>query len=193
MNPEGIFDSQVVHGIRLNPNRLQTDPPASTDGVFFNLVAKPHRPKTLLDTTLRVSELPKYEDVGNLVPPEYTDIPTPADDVSGVEFDGLTVGSYASFAIALVVASLIRFYGFIFAYALTTTYAGRYGSLAGLGLSIFFLGFPRSFGVDAVGVEIQDPLLSVCVGMIGMCIFFFSFLSFVRMRMLALQQNGVSV
>lgn len=55
--------------------------------------------------------------------------------------DGLPVGSVFSFAWSLLVSVSFQFVGFLFTYLLHTTHAAKYGSRAGLGITLVQYGF----------------------------------------------------
>jgi hypothetical protein len=135
-------------------------PPRMNDGVFSNLSAKPDSTKP--STNANDDTLPPYAAVANDTVPPYPVIVT-IDDMSGATvggasvttsgdrllMDGLPVGSPMGFFGAMMVAFLFQIVGFIVAFVVSTTYAGRLGARAGLGLVLI------SFGLNLRGHSFQ--------------------------------------
>ncbi|KAG6830657.1 hypothetical protein H0H92_015554 [Tricholoma furcatifolium] len=132
---------------------------SQNDGVFANVVAKPHRPRTTTATAPDGSIYLVPEDASQKdVPPSYADAqadavppywettvhaPASASDDPNADLliDDLPTGSPWVFLANLIVSVFFQFVGFLFTYLLHTTHAAKYGSRAGLGLTLIQFGF----------------------------------------------------
>jgi hypothetical protein len=123
----------------------------NNDGVFANVTAKPSRLVQLRgddDDTYLVPEdsqkdaPPSYSSAqADAVPPYWettVHAPSSSDDMI---LDHLPIGSVFSFLWNLMVSISFQFVGFLLTYLLHTTHAARYGSRAGLGVTLIQYGF----------------------------------------------------
>ncbi|TDL25678.1 hypothetical protein BD410DRAFT_604041 [Rickenella mellea] len=136
------------------------------DGVFANVMAKPavQRNITVQDENGDVHVMP--EESQKDVPPSYaaaqadavppyweTTIHAPhlgADDDMIIE--GLPSGSLFSFAWNFLISLSFQFVGFMVTYVLHTTHAAKFGSRAGLGITLIQYGlYSRGGAEDATG------------------------------------------
>ena len=140
------------------------------DGVFANVTAKPSRPVQLRADDGNVYIMPEetqntappvcFSDTRNdiylcppqsyaaaqadAVPPYWeTTIHAPAglDTDSGMIIDDLPSGSIFTFITNLFTSFFFQFVGFLLTYLLHTTHAAKFGSRAGLGLTLIQYGF----------------------------------------------------
>ncbi|KAH9179856.1 hypothetical protein EDB89DRAFT_1842083 [Lactarius sanguifluus] len=122
----------------------------NNDGVFANVTAKPSRPIQLRngDDVHLVPEdsqkdaPPSYASAqADAVPPYWettVHAPSSPDDVI---IDHLPTGSVFSFLWNLLISISFQFVGFLLTYLLHTTHAARFGSRAGLGVTLIQYGF----------------------------------------------------
>ncbi|KAI0926011.1 hypothetical protein AcV5_008591 [Taiwanofungus camphoratus] len=122
------------------------------DGVFANVMAKPGRSVAVRDRNGEVYMVP--EEVQNEMPPSYTE--AQADAVppywettvhaplglgpGDMIVDDLPTGSVVFFIATIFVSYFFQFVGFILTYLLHTSHAAKYGSRAGLGLTLIQYG-----------------------------------------------------
>ncbi|KAH6913057.1 metal homeostatis protein bsd2 [Coprinopsis sp. MPI-PUGE-AT-0042] len=127
------------------------------DGVFANVSAKPQAARTerAEDGSMYVvpedtqKELPPTyaEAQADSVPPYWeTTIHAPAsfnpnDPNADMIIDDLPTGSFIVFALNLIFSFFFQFVGFFLSYLLHTTHAAKFGSRAGLGLTLIQYGF----------------------------------------------------
>ncbi|KAI0324654.1 hypothetical protein GY45DRAFT_1288566 [Cubamyces sp. BRFM 1775] len=141
------------------------------DGVFANVSAKPSKPIRVTDLDGNVHLVP--EEVQKETPPSYaeaqadavppyweTTVHAPAAALDPNAFmivDDLPSGSVLTFVATAFVSFFFQFAGFVLTYLLHTTHAAKYGSRAGLGLTLIQYGliqYGGSFGrVQSGGVE----------------------------------------
>ncbi|KAH9856574.1 hypothetical protein C2E23DRAFT_856886 [Lenzites betulinus] len=133
------------------------------DGVFANVSAKPSRPVRITDLDGNVQLVP--EEVQKETPPSYaeaqadavppyweTTVHAPAamlDPNAYMIVDELPSGSVLSFLVTAFVSFFFQFAGFVLTYLLHTTHAAKFGSRAGLGLTLIQYGliqYGNSFG-----------------------------------------------
>jgi len=123
------------------------------DGVFANVMAKPGRARAVRTENGDVHMVP--EDSSQDAPPTYAD--AQADTVppywettvhapfgldgSDILVDSLPTGSIFIFAANFLISFFFQFVGFLLTYLLATSHAARYGSRAGLGLTLIQYGF----------------------------------------------------
>jgi hypothetical protein len=122
----------------------------NNDGVFANVTAKPSRPVVLRDgdETYFVPEdsqkdaPPSYASAqADAVPPYWeTTVHAPSSPDEMI-IDHLPTGSVFSFLWNLMVSISFQFVGFLLTYLLHTTHAARFGSRAGLGVTLIQYGF----------------------------------------------------
>lgn len=130
---------------------------AENDGVFANVSAKPQAAITERAEDGSVYVVP--EDTQKELPPTYaeaqadavppyweTTIHAPAsfnpnDPNADMVIDDLPTGSFIVFALNLIFSYFFQFVGFFLSYLLHTTHAAKYGSRAGLGLTLIQYGF----------------------------------------------------
>ncbi|KAF8742867.1 hypothetical protein RHS02_03064, partial [Rhizoctonia solani] len=123
------------------------------DGVFANVTAKPGGTAPVLGAQ---ADGPNWtpEDAQNQGPPSYsvaqadavppyweTTVLAPTSVPGELIVDGLATGSLFSFLWNLLVSMSFQFVGFLLTYLLHTTHAGKYGSRAGLGVTLIQYGF----------------------------------------------------
>jgi hypothetical protein len=135
------------------------------DGVFANVTAKPSRPVTVQegDDTYVMPE-----DARNEAPPTYASAqadavppywettvhaPFTPDSLGEMIIDSLPTGSLFSFLWNLLVSVSFQFVGFLLTYLLHTTHAARFGSRAGLGITLIQYGFALRARLDGSGGE----------------------------------------
>lgn len=132
---------------------------AGADGVFANVAKTASASGHVDNLTSSLNQLPpKYEDD---TLPTYGDVyrgTTPPSDVFGTVIitnssdqndllvDGMPVGNGFTFILTTLVAWLFGVFGFLCAYLLSTTHAGRCGARAGIGLQLIHWGiYMRSY------------------------------------------------
>ncbi|KAG5650574.1 hypothetical protein H0H81_011761 [Sphagnurus paluster] len=147
------------------------------DGVFANVTAKPQRARTVAveaaDGSGNVYMVPEDSNQKE-VPPSYaaaqadsappyyettvhagpTSSGVPCDANGDMLIDDLPVGAAWLFASNLFISFFFQFVGFVFTYLLHTSHAAKYGSRAGLGLTLIQYGFYSRTGGD--GDDFQD-------------------------------------
>ncbi|OCH94421.1 hypothetical protein OBBRIDRAFT_722814 [Obba rivulosa] len=141
--------------------RIPTEPTVSrprgggteNDGVFANVMAKPGRAVPVRNENGEVHMVPEesqkdappsyLEAQADAVPPYWeTTVHAPIIDTGADMIVGdLPTGTAFLFAATLVVSYFFQFVGFLLTYLLHTTHAGKYGSRAGLGLTLIHYGF----------------------------------------------------
>ncbi|KZV92141.1 hypothetical protein EXIGLDRAFT_614763 [Exidia glandulosa HHB12029] len=123
------------------------------DGVFANVVAKPVNPARVQTTEDGVHVMP--EEAQKDAPPSYaaaqadavppyweTTVHAPSSAVPGeMIVDGLPSGTLFSFLWNMLISLSFNFVGFLLTYLLHTTHAAKYGSRAGLGVTLLQYGF----------------------------------------------------
>ncbi|EIW57424.1 uncharacterized protein TRAVEDRAFT_169191 [Trametes versicolor FP-101664 SS1] len=133
------------------------------DGVFANVSAKPSMPMRITDLDGNTHLVP--EEVQKETPPSYaeaqldavppyweTTVHAPAaalDPNAYMIVDELPSGSVLSFLVTAFVSFFFQFAGFVLTYLLHTTHAAKFGSRAGLGLTLIQYGliqYGGSFG-----------------------------------------------
>ncbi|QRV87891.1 metal homeostatis protein bsd2 [Ceratobasidium sp. AG-Ba] len=135
------------------------------DGVFGNVSAKPGGAAPVRGAQ---ADGPNWtpEDQQKDGPPSYsvaqadavppyweTTIIAPSGSPGELIVDGLPTGSLFSFLWNLLVSMSFQFVGFLLTYLLHTTHAGKYGSRAGLGVTLIQYGFY----LRAKGDDTDDP------------------------------------
>ncbi|KAG5644368.1 hypothetical protein DXG03_008596 [Asterophora parasitica] len=142
------------------------------DGVFANVTAKPQAASTravegedgsiymVPEDTTQKDVPPSYTDAQlDSVPPYFettvhalsaSGAPFPTDPTSGdMIIDDLPTGSVWIFALNLFISYFFQFVGFLFTYLLHTSHAAKFGSRAGLGLTLIQFGFYSRSGGDS--------------------------------------------
>ncbi|EIW84059.1 hypothetical protein CONPUDRAFT_163294 [Coniophora puteana RWD-64-598 SS2] len=129
---------------------------AENDGVFANVSAKPTRPSTVrvVGEDGNIHMVP--EETQSTAPPSYaaaqadaappyweTTVHAPAglDGDGGLVIEDLPSGTLFAFGANLFTSFFFQFVGFILTYLLHTSHAAKYGSRAGLGLTLIQYGF----------------------------------------------------
>ncbi|KAI0269131.1 hypothetical protein BC834DRAFT_820327 [Gloeopeniophorella convolvens] len=122
----------------------------NNDGVFANVTAKPSRPVQIRDgdEVFLVPEEsqkdapPSYAAAQlDAVPPYWeTTVHAPSSPDEMI-IDNLPTGSVFSFLWNLLISISFQFVGFLLTYLLHTTHAARFGSRAGLGVTLIQYGF----------------------------------------------------
>ncbi|KIJ52498.1 hypothetical protein M422DRAFT_26081 [Sphaerobolus stellatus SS14] len=143
----------------------------NNDGVFANITAKPARGRVIQDGE-SIYVVP--EEVQKEAPPSYavaqadqapayyeTFVHAPSGGLDGeVLVEGMPTGSIFTFAWTMLISMSFQFVGFLFTYLLHTTHAARYGSRAGLGITViqyaFFLRRRAAIAEENVYEEIQE-------------------------------------
>ncbi|KAI0045316.1 hypothetical protein FA95DRAFT_1495554 [Auriscalpium vulgare] len=123
------------------------------DGVFANVTAKPSRPLQIREGD-EIYLVP--EEAQKDVPPSYAvaqadavppywettvHAPSSSDAYGEMIIDALPTGSLFSFLWNLLISISFQFVGFLLTYLLHTTHAARFGSRAGLGVTLIQYGF----------------------------------------------------
>jgi len=125
------------------------------DGVFGNVTAKPGGPGPTRGAAV---DGPNWtpEDAQKDAPPSYISAqadavppywettilaPSSSNNPGELIVDGLATGSLFSFLWNLLVSMSFQFVGFLLTYLLHTTHAAKYGSRAGLGVTLIQYGF----------------------------------------------------
>ncbi|KAF9474245.1 hypothetical protein BDN70DRAFT_885030 [Pholiota conissans] len=136
------------------------------DGVFANVTAKPQPVRTVRTADGEVHIVP--EDNQKESPPSYleaqadavptyweTTIHAPAGlDGSHLIIDDLPTGSFLVFCLNIFISFFFQFVGFLLTYLLHTSHAAKFGSRAGLGLTLIQYGFySRAFARDDQQME----------------------------------------
>ncbi|KAJ7170585.1 metal homeostatis protein bsd2 [Mycena crocata] len=140
------------------------------DGVFANVMAKPQRARTMRNEDGEIYMVP--EDNQKEPPPSYataqaeesvppyweTTVHAPAgmDLGSDMIIDDLPSGSVALFLVNMFISFFFQFVGFLLTYLLHTSHAAKYGSRAGLGLTLIQYGFYSRAGAANDGSEMDD-------------------------------------
>ncbi|KAL1744462.1 hypothetical protein HDZ31DRAFT_64056 [Schizophyllum fasciatum] len=154
--PQGEGPTQVIGGGLQN------------DGVFANVTAKPERGQLVRATNGETYVMP--EDTQKDTPPSYADaqadaVPTyyettihaaPVDPNADVLVDELPTGSIWIFLVNVFISFFFQVVGFLLTYLLHTTHAAKFGSRAGLGLTLIQLGL-YSRGIASQSVP-HDPV-----------------------------------
>ncbi|KXN91703.1 Metal homeostatis protein BSD2 [Leucoagaricus sp. SymC.cos] len=147
------------------------------DGVFANVMAKPQRTRIVQTENGDVHMVP--EEIQKEAPPSYieaqadavppyweTTVHAPAGIDSGADMiiEDLPTGSFLIFCLNAFISFFFQFVGFLLTYLLHTSHAAKYGSRAGLGLTLIQFGFySRSMNNDAptdVSTGPADPTAS---------------------------------
>ncbi|PPQ67470.1 hypothetical protein CVT25_006011 [Psilocybe cyanescens] len=132
------------------------------DGVFANVTAKPQAARVvrteegdihLVPEDNQKESPPSYlEAQQDTVPPYWeTTIHAPAGLDAGGDMiiDDLPTGSFLVFCLNIFISFFFQFIGFLLTYLLHTSHAAKFGSRAGLGLTLIQYGFySRNFGED---------------------------------------------
>ncbi|KDR76272.1 hypothetical protein GALMADRAFT_247580 [Galerina marginata CBS 339.88] len=124
------------------------------DGVFANVTAKPQRARVVTTEDGDIHMVPEdnqketppsyLEAQADAVPPYWeTTVHAPAGfDVSGdMVIDDLPTGSFLIFCLNVFISFFFQFVGFLLTYLLHTSHAAKFGSRAGLGLTLIQYGF----------------------------------------------------
>ncbi|KAJ7219948.1 hypothetical protein GGX14DRAFT_584713 [Mycena pura] len=136
------------------------------DGVFNNVVAKPSLGRTVLTEDGETHIVP--EDSQKEAPPSYA--AAQADSVPpywettvhapvGMDMiiDDLPSGSLWIFLVNMFISFFFQFVGFLLTFLLHTSHAAKYGSRAGLGLTLIQYGFSSRSGNSADGEVDEVP------------------------------------
>lgn len=150
------------------PTSSHTQRPVENDGVFANVMAKPQPAQTVRtvdqDGNVNIHLVPE-DSVQKEAPPSYataqadavppyweTTVHVPADsDGAGstMFIDDLPSGTVWIFFLNLVISFFFQFVGFLLTFLLHTSHAAKFGSRAGLGLTLIQYGFySRSMAAD---------------------------------------------
>ncbi|KAG9015489.1 hypothetical protein FRB94_000094 [Tulasnella sp. JGI-2019a] len=140
------------------------------DGVFANMSARPGGAVPARDTTtggvhfapeeVQKEAPPSYASAqADAVPPYWeTTVMAPNTPHADGELvvDGLTTGSFFSFMWNLLVSMSFQFVGFLLTYLLHTTHAAKFGSRAGLGVTLIQYGFYLRSRMDMNDADVND-------------------------------------
>jgi len=125
----------------------------NNDGVFANVTAKPSVPGRVQDgdnmylvhEDTRQDAPPSYASAqADAVPPYWettVHAPFAPNSIGEMVIDSLPTGSLFSFCWNLLVSISFQFVGFLLTYLLHTSHAARFGSRAGLGITLIQYGF----------------------------------------------------
>ncbi|KAF8514533.1 hypothetical protein BU17DRAFT_52473 [Hysterangium stoloniferum] len=145
----------------------------NNDGVFANITAKPGRGRVVQEGE-SIHVVP--EEAQREVPPSYavaqadqapayyeTFVHTPSSGLDGeILVDGMSTGSIFTFAWSMLISLSFQFVGFLLTYLLHTTHAGKFGSRAGLGITViqyaFFLRRRAAMVEGGEGSNFEDNL-----------------------------------
>ncbi|KAJ7284900.1 metal homeostatis protein bsd2 [Mycena rebaudengoi] len=135
------------------------------DGVFANVMAKPQPARTAVTADGEIYMVP--EDNQKEPPPSYasaqaeesvppyweTTVHAPAGMDPGADMiiDDLPSGSSWVFIVNIFISFFFQFVGFLLTYLLHTSHAAKYGSRAGLGLTLIQYGFYSRAGLASEG------------------------------------------
>lgn len=134
------------------------------DGVFSNVTAKPSAPPRVRADDGSIYMIPEEEQ--NVAPPSYASAqadavpsywettvhaPPSLDTNAGMIIEDLPTGSMITLVANLFISFFFQFVGFLLTYLLHTTHAAKFGSRAGLGLTLIQYGFYSRTGSDAFG------------------------------------------
>ncbi|KAL1730030.1 hypothetical protein EV714DRAFT_250925 [Schizophyllum commune] len=139
------------------------------DGVFANVTAKPDRGQLVRATNGETYVMP--EDAQKDTPPSYVEaqadaVPTyyettvhaaPVDPNADILVDDLPPGSLWIFLINVFISFFFQVVGFLLTYLLHTTHAAKFGSRAGLGLTLIQFGL-YSRGISNGENPPRDPV-----------------------------------
>ncbi|TFK27191.1 hypothetical protein FA15DRAFT_666693 [Coprinopsis marcescibilis] len=131
------------------------------DGVFANVTAKPQASRTEQASDGSIYVVP--EDAQKETPPTYAEAqadavppywettvlaPASMDPNADMIIDDMATGSFIVFALNLIFSFFFQFVGFFLTYLLHTTHAAKYGSRAGLGLTLIQYGFYSRMAIE---------------------------------------------
>lgn len=150
-----ILPNVLISRLRLDyePTHGLVGGGTNNDGVFANVTAKPSRPVQprgdgdgddahLVPEDSQKDAPPSYASAqADAVPPYWettVHAPSSPDDMI---IDHLPTGSVFSFLWNLLISISFQFIGFLLTYLLHTTHAARFGSRAGLGVTLIQYGF----------------------------------------------------
>lgn len=138
------------------------------DGVFANVMAKPSLPSTVSTSDGNIYVAP--EEIQKEAPPSYeaarqdavppyweTTIHVPAEPGADMIIDDLPTGSALIFLLNMVISWFFQFVGFLLTHLLHTSHAAKYGSRAGLGLTLIQLGFYSRVQDDRENPQLMFP------------------------------------
>jgi hypothetical protein len=129
-------------------------PPMAMDGVFANVTAKPEPPKQASSDV----ELPAYATVAEDSVPPYPVVIMHSTDAGEtpdqIIVDGLPVGNGFAFVFAALLTVSFQFVGFLVAYLLSMSHAGKLGALSGMGFVLINYGMILS--TNRVQYEYDD-------------------------------------
>lgn len=149
-----------THYSRIPDNEPTVVRGSGNDGVWANVMAKPVRARPV--TTVDGETITLPEDSAKEAPPTYQDaqldaVPTywetttihaPGLENSDIIIDDLVSGTFAIFLGNMAISWFFQFVGFLLTYLLHNTHAAKYGSRAGLGLTLIQYGFISRSGAS---------------------------------------------
>jgi len=158
---QSFFRRAVGAVLPTHYQRVPTDGPTrptgggiENDGVFANVTAKPQPARVirtedgdihLVPEDNQKESPPSYlEAQADAVPPYWeTTIHAPAglDGAGDMIIDDLPSGSFLIFCLNVFISFFFQFVGFLLTYLLHTSHAAKFGSRAGLGLTLIQYGF----------------------------------------------------
>ncbi|KIM29590.1 hypothetical protein M408DRAFT_33431, partial [Serendipita vermifera MAFF 305830] len=147
-NNDGVFSNLAMRPTtQVNRPSVPLDGPAADDSIF-------HAPELARDEAP-----PSYAAAqADTAPPywENTIVATTPDDFL---IDSIPAGSIMAFIWSLAVSVFLEWIGFILAYMLSQSHAGRYGAKAGLGITFVRLGlWFRARGREWNGNSVPDEM-----------------------------------
>lgn len=139
------------------------------DGVFSNVAAKPSAPARVRADDGNIYLIPEEEQ--NVAPPSYSSAqadavppywettvhaPPGIDTDAGMIIENLPTGSMVTLVANLFISFFFQFVGFLLTYLLHTTHAAKFGSRAGLGLTLIQYGIYSRTGGDVFEAPIPE-------------------------------------
>ena len=135
--------------------------------------------------------------MADLSPPNYIETVVLNSDIAEVVFEGIPVGGHFSFIMSCLIAVTFQYIGFLVAFFIAPTYSGKYGAVAGLGLTVAFMSTSMEDEASANSRKYQHPsahsrnqdstasYISMVSMAVGYLIFIYSMLAYRRIRILA--------
>lgn len=124
------------------------------------------------------AKLPTYEEAELNKDPESRHLGCENRDDESV----VKVGTDGLFALCFIVAFIFNWIGFIFAYCVTNTVAGRYGALSGFGLSLIKWVFIFKHSKCCKDLVFQDAWLWWLFALLGWLIFIRGILVYIQVK-----------
>ncbi|KAJ3514592.1 hypothetical protein NLJ89_g2293 [Agrocybe chaxingu] len=153
-NTNGSYPHRLYQRVPTEHTTHPTGGGIENDGVFANVTAKPQPARVIHGEDGDIHVVP--EDTQKETPPSYleaqadavppyweTTIHAPAtvDPNADLIIDDLPTGSFLIFCLNTFISFFFQFVGFLLTYLLHTSHAAKFGSRAGLGLTLIQYGF----------------------------------------------------